>query len=310
MILTCPNCNSQFKVSIEALGNKGRSVRCSACGETWFEDSHLKELDENIDEDNSDIFEVDFDDVEEQAEEQVFEEIEIPDAIKPQGESGSVANNHIPNNKSNVERKTAYAISAVTFIIILIYLLLFSTSIMRSNPAMQAFYGLFGISMEIPTSDKVTFANLQANEHEGVIKVSGDIINLTEDMQTLRMLEISLNEDSDEEKIKWFATPPKIILEAEESVKFSSEYKLDKSQKSNHAEGSKANGHDAVNIDDHASGSASKQFIRVRFVLKPALPMGVMAEPKKGDGGDKHKTKTDAKDGGNSQAHHESGSGH
>jgi len=308
MILTCPNCNSQFKVSLEALGNKGRSVRCSACDEIWFEDSHLKELGENIVEDNSTTFEVEFDDLEEQAEEQVFEEIEIPDAIKPQSESYSVTNNHISGNESNVERKTAYAISAVTFIIILIYLLFFSTSIMRSNPAMQAFYGLFGIGMEIPTSDKVTFANLQANEHEGVIKVSGDIINLTEDMQTLRMLEISLNEDSDEEKIRWFATPPKITLEGEESVKFYSEYKLDKSQKSNHVEGSKYNGHDAVNTDDHARGSTSKQFIRVRFVLKPALLMGVIAEPKKSD--HVNETKTDAKDGGNSQAHHESGSGH
>lgn len=36
MILTCPHCGSQFRIDPTLLGERGRRVRCSGCGERWL----------------------------------------------------------------------------------------------------------------------------------------------------------------------------------------------------------------------------------------------------------------------------------
>lgn len=36
MIVTCPNCSTNFKVPEQALGNKGRNLRCCRCSHVWF----------------------------------------------------------------------------------------------------------------------------------------------------------------------------------------------------------------------------------------------------------------------------------
>ena len=44
MLLECPNCTTEFKVRAEALGDVGRTVRCSRCAFEWFaEPRDLKE---------------------------------------------------------------------------------------------------------------------------------------------------------------------------------------------------------------------------------------------------------------------------
>src|SRR4051812_28166349 len=37
MILTCPKCQSQYKLDHNALGAAGRDVRCVSCSHTWFQ---------------------------------------------------------------------------------------------------------------------------------------------------------------------------------------------------------------------------------------------------------------------------------
>ncbi len=37
MILTCPKCDSRFVLPDQVLGEEGKRVKCSACGEVWFQ---------------------------------------------------------------------------------------------------------------------------------------------------------------------------------------------------------------------------------------------------------------------------------
>ncbi len=36
MVITCPNCRTRFQIPPESLGDRGRNVRCSSCGHSWF----------------------------------------------------------------------------------------------------------------------------------------------------------------------------------------------------------------------------------------------------------------------------------
>ena len=37
MIVSCPECDSKFRIASEALGDTGRKVRCKSCRHTWFQ---------------------------------------------------------------------------------------------------------------------------------------------------------------------------------------------------------------------------------------------------------------------------------
>jgi predicted Zn finger-like uncharacterized protein len=36
MIITCPGCQTRFRIEPASLGDAGRTVRCSSCGQRWF----------------------------------------------------------------------------------------------------------------------------------------------------------------------------------------------------------------------------------------------------------------------------------
>ena len=53
MIITCPNCNKQFKIDKSLIPNEGRDLQCGSCNHIWFykieeQNNELLKLDEEI----------------------------------------------------------------------------------------------------------------------------------------------------------------------------------------------------------------------------------------------------------------------
>ena len=53
MIITCPNCNKQFKIDSTLIPNEGRDLQCGSCNNVWFykiqeENSKTLQLNEKI----------------------------------------------------------------------------------------------------------------------------------------------------------------------------------------------------------------------------------------------------------------------
>ena len=53
MIITCPNCNKQFKIDNSLIPDEGRDLQCGSCNNVWFykieeENNKLLKLNEEI----------------------------------------------------------------------------------------------------------------------------------------------------------------------------------------------------------------------------------------------------------------------
>ena len=49
MIITCPNCNKQFKIDNSLISDEGRDLQCGSCNHIWFY---------NIQEKNNEVLEL------------------------------------------------------------------------------------------------------------------------------------------------------------------------------------------------------------------------------------------------------------
>ena len=65
MIITCPNCNKQFKIDNSLISDEGRDLQCGSCNNIWFY---------KIEEQNNDLLKLD--------DEIISKDIEITDKLK------------------------------------------------------------------------------------------------------------------------------------------------------------------------------------------------------------------------------------
>ena len=94
MIITCPNCNKQFKIDNSLIPDEGRDLQCGSCNHIWFY---------NIQEKNNEVLELD--------QEIISEDIEIKgenkkDKIEEKQQPEETIKTKINNNKKkNSERQ-------------------------------------------------------------------------------------------------------------------------------------------------------------------------------------------------------------
>ena len=106
MIITCPECETRFMISDQALGEDGRTVRCSKCAHTWHQSPEdIEDSGDLVDVEENDVLSEDMEeyegqhdeeeddgqfpmpsDEEEGADEPKFE-VPIPESIHPRSES-------------------------------------------------------------------------------------------------------------------------------------------------------------------------------------------------------------------------------
>lgn len=242
MILTCPTCNSQFKISLDDLGTRGRKVRCTSCQEVWFQEPLS---------DDDDIFSTSFDaghqvdtDFAGQDDESSFGNFDSEhddnaedDAAGQEDESSySVGKEEeeyprmppaTPQKPfvSDRARTMGYGVAAAVFVLILIPLLVTAQSTMQKYPQAQAFYGIFGIQMEIPGKNLV-FDKMEVKQTDKEISVSGNIQNLGREAQEIPMIEVNLRSDKGDDLGMWYIQINQDSLEGEGRLPFSSAYNL------------------------------------------------------------------------------------
>ena len=48
MIISCPNCNKQFKIDNSLIPDEGRDLQCGSCNHVWFYNPRVKDIKKDI----------------------------------------------------------------------------------------------------------------------------------------------------------------------------------------------------------------------------------------------------------------------
>jgi predicted Zn finger-like uncharacterized protein len=78
MLITCPNCGTNFSIPDAALGTDGRKLKCAKCGHKWFQTPLRLEIEEN------DVLDLDFMSQREPTAAPSFSSLEADDPFPPQ----------------------------------------------------------------------------------------------------------------------------------------------------------------------------------------------------------------------------------
>jgi predicted Zn finger-like uncharacterized protein len=256
MIVTCPNCCCQFKVSTAVFGREGRNVKCSACQEIWWQEPTLEDVTEEIVENPpQDIFKS------EQDEDVLEEDLDDEDLLDDVTEEEFALNmqERVDEYRSMEGVLIANYMAGGLFVLLLLLLWLMSSSILKSYPSMHGFYRFIGAGLEVPDTMSVMFEGVKAEREGALVTASGRIVNLSRKEWTLPMIEVVVfrpivddkGEGAEEIIAQWVEKPPVHDIEAEKEVPFSysRHVSLDKSVVSHSP-------HEEEGSDDHGAGDA------------------------------------------------------
>jgi predicted Zn finger-like uncharacterized protein len=162
MIIVCPECTARFAVKAEAIGVKGRKVKCAKCAHAWFQAPDAEAL----------VILADAAPVPTPA------PVEEPVVAAPIPEGSNVP--AVQKEESKIFDKLYFAAAVVVFIFIL--------SLVNANsilPNLSGYYSFFGIydSKDVALSD-VSVQKVEDGQFQDLV-VSGKIVNQSDKAKRL-----------------------------------------------------------------------------------------------------------------------------
>ncbi len=252
MIITCPNCNSEYDILKTALGDKGREVKCAKCKETWLArpdgDSEsgkndisaplddLPAQDEIQEEQGTTLdklgklleveVETEKDEVQKNTAPKDEEAVDIPDAVKPPTDREEVASLSTP--KSLPEKMAGYCLALLLFGALIVAVFINQNKVITAWPPAALFYEMAGSPVQfkgeglIVESLSATILNNKKNQE--VLIVKGRVVNLTADAIDVPKIQARLRSLEGRNIEQWIIDAAVERVEAGESFAFTSEY--------------------------------------------------------------------------------------
>ena len=196
MIISCPACAAQYELPDDAIGDKGRRVKCTSCAHTWLQPPAGADKIEFI-------------------QEQIAENFDSKPATSTQvpivrsGRWGGVA-------------ATAAGLAVILLLCSLAFLIPTRRGMTAGWPPMALFYQTMGLSVPAPGAQMV-FQDVTSKMEDGTLSVKGKVKNPTKTEQILGGLNISVSGPTGQLK-DWLIELHNKPLQAEEEISF--EYKL------------------------------------------------------------------------------------
>lgn len=253
MIITCPNCNSEYDILKTALGEEGREVKCAKCKQKWLahpdgdsrpaaleeqKEEQKEEQEAEIEESPSQNREAPKDPIQEdQPAEEISEpatteteketeEIDIPDAVKPPADREAVA--PLSKPKSLAAKMAGYCLALLIFGALIVTVFLYKNKIVIAWPPAALFYEMAGSPVALKGEglivESLSATVLNNKQNQDVLIVKGRVVNLTADAIEVPKIQARLRSLDGRNLEQWIIDAPVDRVEAGESFAFTSEY--------------------------------------------------------------------------------------
>ena len=104
MIITCPNCNKQFKIDNSLIPNEGRDLQCGSCNNVWF--YKIEEINNEVLELNEEIISEDIKTKAEKKEEKLEEKKQQQEIIETKINNKEIVKNSEKQKKTSRSKNT------------------------------------------------------------------------------------------------------------------------------------------------------------------------------------------------------------
>lgn len=221
MILTCPQCETQFELDASLLLPDGKRVRCSACTHEWLqkpEGADEGEQSESVQPEDA-----------QPDEGNTTQQADIPEGVKPTHDDSPKENK--ANEKQSVidhlkdqENLMGYGAALLVFMVILILLTVFSGGLAKAWPAMKGLYNVIGVQVH-SAGQGLSFDRVSASyTRDQKVKIVGDVLNLTSHHVDVPQMTASMVVDGQALPVQWAVDAKAKTIEAESKTRFTSEY--------------------------------------------------------------------------------------
>jgi hypothetical protein len=188
------------------LAPEGRRVKCSNCGDVWFQ----------------------LPDSEEVASSGVPYE-DIPEGVRPIPDGSNLPT--IAEEETSAAggraRAFGYATAAAIFALVFAALIMFEPAIIKKAPFTKSFYAMLGRTGPV-VGQGLTFDGIEAKAEPDSagekISITGKIVNSTDNESQLPMIEAQMRNEAGEVMERWIIRPPAPSVAAQGNVEFSTSY--------------------------------------------------------------------------------------
>ncbi len=222
MILTCPECSTKYMAKTGSIGPNGRSVSCARCEAVWFAEG--ADPDALALEDNK----VALIERAPEADLELQDELPFEDATSA---PASVGAHVLLRNKAYSEklakRKTLIGVIWAVPIIGLLGLAVIAIgqrqNIVESQPKAATLYSALGLDVKANGLDIRGFTSERLIiDGDMVLRVTGEVVNLTSQAKTSPLVQIRLENRSGEPLTDWFVEPG--TIPAKKSIAIETDY--------------------------------------------------------------------------------------
>ena len=148
MIISCPNCNKQFKINPSLIPDNGRDVKCGSCNNVWFykiEDNKIEPLPLSDDFADKEI-EVEIDNI---IEENIIESNDVSLQKNIEGKNDKPVKNKIKKNTSG-KFFSYLVVSIISFVALIILIDTLKIPLINVFPSLEILlFNLFEILKDI-----------------------------------------------------------------------------------------------------------------------------------------------------------------
>lgn len=222
MILTCDECHTRYIVPSQQIGDEGCRVRCTNCGNEWFQDFDIDDEDEDAESFAEQMARLNGDD-----------DLEpIPESVKPLPEGSAVPaisgdEDDAKEKKPVIGKIMGLSAAACIFFLIIGLVFILSNPMVKLWPNTAVIYDMAGVDIPVK-GEKLLFKGLEAKTEssEGMLnlKIKGSVINLETVETGVPFVQISLIEDNGNIADRWIIEDIGDTIEAEGEIQFEAVY--------------------------------------------------------------------------------------